>query len=80
MDFSISTLSFKGKLKLAQGLGHLVLDSATVQGQFHWPKHTELQQVLRRSVLHLSHQLHRLAANAVWQQFSLREVLLYPLN
>lgn len=64
--FHISTLSFKGKSKLAQGLEHLVLDGITVQGQFHWPKHTELQQVLRRTVLHLSHQLHISAANAIW--------------
>lgn len=66
MDFSfyISTLSFKGKSQLAQGLGHLVLVGITVQEQFHWPKHTELQQILRRAVLHLS-QLHRSAANAI---------------
>lgn len=57
--FYISTLIFKGKSKLAQGLGHLVLVGVTVQEQFHWPKHTELQQILRRAVLHLSHKLHR---------------------
>jgi len=76
----ISTLSFEGESKLAQGLGHLVLDCITVQGQFLWPNHTELQQDLRRAVLHLSHQLHRSAVNAIWEQFSLREDLLYPLN
>lgn len=68
MDFPlyISTLSFKGRSKLAQGLGDMVLDSITVQGQFQWPKHTELQQVLTRAVFHLSHQLHKSAANAIW--------------